>query len=293
MVRVFPRCSKTKQAAHSKPSPTGRQRRAPLAFTLEAIEQYYNVPQADAANELGVSVTTMKQICRRLGIDRWPYQRPCHVAGSQGRRTERQDLSSEGAGSGDPSFVRVGPVAGDGDGRATTPLSLSNLTSETASSLSSPFSLSDSSLSSQSTPTTLRTRSFNSTCGQAQVDPSAIAICWEPRARGFPVRPTHLRPASSACDVTFSPGLPASVPQEFPAHGLSTSSMPCAGSWGKSAEEDITRGDDQDCEGLPFWLPPPPPLLPRVHTDSCAHNPCQAADGFSEEGGDYRLHVSS
>lgn len=309
-VCVFPRCSRTRQAdRHSKPRPPGKRRRVPLAFTLEALEQYYNVPQAAAANELGVSVTTMKQICRRLGIERWPYQRPCLAAGPQGlSRGERpRDASSEGPGGGGPtqdgrtSSEPAGLGAWDdqgGDGRASTPLSLSKLAIEAASSVpSSPYSISDSLLSSQSTPTVLRSRSFQAIYGQAQVHPS-IALGWEPQ--GFPVRPTHLRHASLTShqnregDVRSSPGLPAPVPQEFSARVLPTSSTPRAGCWGRPAKEDVTRGDVQDCEDLLAWLPPPPQLLPRAHAPTCllqTRIPCPTTDGCCEEDENYPLHV--
>ena len=33
-------------------------------------------PQPEAAQILGISLTTLKQVCRRLGVTRWPYRRP-------------------------------------------------------------------------------------------------------------------------------------------------------------------------------------------------------------------------
>jgi hypothetical protein len=307
-VCVFPRSSKTRQIKHSDPPVTGKRRRDPLAFTLEAIEQYYDVAQADAANELGVSVTTMKQICRRLGIGRWPYRRPKLVKGSQGRRSERQDASSEGAGTGgamhnqgeghalslssQASEIASSEGAGtggamhnQGEGHA---LSLSSQASEIASSASTPCGIPDA-LSRQSTSTTLGSRSFvfHPLSGQAQVDPS-IAPCREPL--GFPVRPTHIRPASStshqsfAGDVSSSPRLLESVP---PPTSMRSAGYP--------AGEMINHGDGEDFQGLLSWLPPPQLLPPRAHAQTYPttypHIPGETVDGYPEEDGDYPLYV--
>lgn len=37
----------------------------------------FHLPQPDAAKALGISLTTLKQVCRRHGMFRWPYRRPC------------------------------------------------------------------------------------------------------------------------------------------------------------------------------------------------------------------------
>jgi len=42
---------------------------------LESIEPLFDLPQKDAAKELGISLTALKQVCRKLGVDRWPYWR--------------------------------------------------------------------------------------------------------------------------------------------------------------------------------------------------------------------------
>lgn len=49
--------------------------RNPLEFTIESIQSVCNMPQSKAAQELSISVTTLKQVCRRLGLRRWPYRR--------------------------------------------------------------------------------------------------------------------------------------------------------------------------------------------------------------------------
>jgi len=49
--------------------------RKPLTFRLEQLEPLFCKPQSIAAKELGVSVTTLKQVCRHLGLDHWPFRR--------------------------------------------------------------------------------------------------------------------------------------------------------------------------------------------------------------------------
>jgi hypothetical protein len=44
-------------------------------LTAEVLAGLFGMPMADAARSYGVSPTTMKRACRRLGIGRWPYSR--------------------------------------------------------------------------------------------------------------------------------------------------------------------------------------------------------------------------
>jgi hypothetical protein len=78
-VLVFPR-RKIGQGDSVSPE-TDRQyqyqrRRRPCEFTYAAIAERFDRPQAEAARAFGISITTMKQICRQLSIQRWPYRRP-------------------------------------------------------------------------------------------------------------------------------------------------------------------------------------------------------------------------
>jgi hypothetical protein len=51
--------------------------RLPVKVDRETIEAMFGMPQPEASRALGVSLTALKQVCRKLGIPRWPYQRPC------------------------------------------------------------------------------------------------------------------------------------------------------------------------------------------------------------------------
>ncbi len=46
-----------------------------MALNLEAVQAKFNLPQQEAARALGISVTSLKQVCRKLGVTRWPYHR--------------------------------------------------------------------------------------------------------------------------------------------------------------------------------------------------------------------------
>ena len=57
--------------------------RLPIQLDRESIASMFRMPQPEASRALGVSLTALKQVCRKLGISRWPYQRSC----SQARRS--------------------------------------------------------------------------------------------------------------------------------------------------------------------------------------------------------------
>ena len=54
-----------------------RRKREPMTFTTDDISPYFNLPQKQACDALGVSLTSMKHICRSLGLSKWPYRRRC------------------------------------------------------------------------------------------------------------------------------------------------------------------------------------------------------------------------
>jgi hypothetical protein len=42
-------------------------------ITLEVIKRQFNVSSQQAADNLGIHVTTMRILCKKYGIRRWPY----------------------------------------------------------------------------------------------------------------------------------------------------------------------------------------------------------------------------
>ena len=63
------------------PSPGMRARtlaprgRPPVKVDLEELQSKFDRPQPEAAQALGISLTCLKLVCRRLGLKRWPYRR--------------------------------------------------------------------------------------------------------------------------------------------------------------------------------------------------------------------------
>ena len=50
-------------------------RRPPITVDLDSLKPLFHLPQPEAAKKLGISLTSLKMTCRRLGVNRWPYQR--------------------------------------------------------------------------------------------------------------------------------------------------------------------------------------------------------------------------
>ena len=73
-VRIFPR-HKLGDDRTASGSERVRGRR-PLLVSREMVEGKFELKQKDAANDFGISLTAFKQVCRKLGVDRWPYRRP-------------------------------------------------------------------------------------------------------------------------------------------------------------------------------------------------------------------------
>mmetsp|Transcript_20230 Transcript_20230/g.46013 ORF Transcript_20230/g.46013 Transcript_20230/m.46013 type:complete len:177 (-) Transcript_20230:129-659(-) len=47
----------------------------PVDLDLPTIEGMFHMRQEDAAASLGISLSSLKSACRRLGVRRWPYSR--------------------------------------------------------------------------------------------------------------------------------------------------------------------------------------------------------------------------
>jgi len=84
-VRIFPRRKITGGVAPEKG-------RAPMKVDIDQVRAHFGRPQSQAATELGLSLTALKQICRKLGVPRWPYQRPSKM--DQARSTKPAKASA-------------------------------------------------------------------------------------------------------------------------------------------------------------------------------------------------------
>jgi hypothetical protein len=72
-VRLFPRrkAQDNGKSPQQERSSTTRNGRAPMVLSLDAIAPLFDLPQAQAAQRLGVALTSLKVVCRKLGVDRW------------------------------------------------------------------------------------------------------------------------------------------------------------------------------------------------------------------------------
>jgi hypothetical protein len=70
-VRLFPR-----RKVGDRQAVAPEKGRLPVSFDLRTVGAFFSMPQAEAAQELGISLTALKQVCRKLGVVRWPYRRP-------------------------------------------------------------------------------------------------------------------------------------------------------------------------------------------------------------------------
>eukprot|EP00960_Hanusia_phi_P036883 752581-Hanusia_phi.AAC.2 len=69
-----------------------------VSLSKEDIEKLFHLRQVEAAELLGLSLTALKTVCRKVGILRWPYSRdrqlaaPGRVSLSGGRHQEGIDM---------------------------------------------------------------------------------------------------------------------------------------------------------------------------------------------------------
>ena len=69
-VSLFPRRKAGETAERMAKKGEGR----PVHIHRKSIEALYGKPQAEAASDLGIALTTLKHLCRKMGIVRWPFQ---------------------------------------------------------------------------------------------------------------------------------------------------------------------------------------------------------------------------
>ncbi len=46
-----------------------------VEFCPEMLKQHFTVPLSEAARRLGICVTAIKKVCRKMGIQKWPFQK--------------------------------------------------------------------------------------------------------------------------------------------------------------------------------------------------------------------------
>mmetsp|Transcript_53933 Transcript_53933/g.127448 ORF Transcript_53933/g.127448 Transcript_53933/m.127448 type:complete len:442 (+) Transcript_53933:115-1440(+) len=83
--------------------------RIELDLDKETVSKYFKMPLLEAATKIGIGATTLKRVCRRLGITRWPFARgPSQQKGKERQQSSAPDQHSTGGESATESAARVG-----------------------------------------------------------------------------------------------------------------------------------------------------------------------------------------
>jgi hypothetical protein len=90
-VRIFPR----RKIAGGVGGVAPEKGRAPLKVGIVAVRAHFGRPQSQAATELGLSLTALKQICRKLGVPRWPYQRPSKIDQARSTKSVKASVAKD------------------------------------------------------------------------------------------------------------------------------------------------------------------------------------------------------
>jgi len=81
VVRIFPR-----RKAGESTSACPEKGREPLKFDVNSIQPLFALAQKDAARALGISLTALKKVCRKLGIHSWVQVRDVRAHAASPRR---------------------------------------------------------------------------------------------------------------------------------------------------------------------------------------------------------------
>ena len=124
VARVFLRKRRGEAGQQGDQQPSQKE----ILITNETIESLLHLRQVDAANQLGISLTALKNACKYLGFDDWPTARSNLIAAQHGRSGELPSLvtaagqagglHAEGSSSVRPFVERgVGNAAAAAEGR--------------------------------------------------------------------------------------------------------------------------------------------------------------------------------
>ena len=97
--------------------------RKPIAIERSTFEAVFHMPQPDAAKQLGISLTSMKQVSRKLGLTKWPYRRQCKLA-SKGKCKGKSTAHADTAGVGMQRSTQLQMTQGDFETANTALLTL-------------------------------------------------------------------------------------------------------------------------------------------------------------------------
>uniref|UniRef100_A0A7S4NPG4 RWP-RK domain-containing protein n=1 Tax=Guillardia theta TaxID=55529 RepID=A0A7S4NPG4_GUITH len=74
-----------------------------VVLSPASLSKLFHMRQLDAAKHLGISLTSLKSACRRIGLDRWPYERTyermsergCRKGSRKGRKESARESGKE------------------------------------------------------------------------------------------------------------------------------------------------------------------------------------------------------
>eukprot|EP00293_Proteomonas_sulcata_P016786 CAMPEP_0184294452 /NCGR_PEP_ID=MMETSP1049-20130417/5644_1 /TAXON_ID=77928 /ORGANISM="Proteomonas sulcata, Strain CCMP704" /LENGTH=284 /DNA_ID=CAMNT_0026602743 /DNA_START=55 /DNA_END=909 /DNA_ORIENTATION=+ len=101
--------------------------RPALVVDRAFIESLLHLPLSEAAEEVGVCVTSLKRMCRKVGVQRWPYVRRFPVGSGNSQQPSKQlklaedDLSAEDTAPGSPTIADANHL-GSTSAPATVPI---------------------------------------------------------------------------------------------------------------------------------------------------------------------------
>eukprot|EP00960_Hanusia_phi_P050573 760297-Hanusia_phi.AAC.2 len=83
-VVLYPRRKKSKVASPRE-----------IVFDSKYVANFFHLPQPEAAIKMGISLSALKSVCRRVGVRRWPYKRQYTTNDSQGEEETTKDKWEE------------------------------------------------------------------------------------------------------------------------------------------------------------------------------------------------------
>ena len=101
---VFPR----RKVGRSSRAPGGGNSRAPVVLSEEKLRECFDLPLHVASKKMGICITAIKKVCRKLGIHKWPYRElKERKAAIKGRGGDADVAGSVGADTGLVEHQRV------------------------------------------------------------------------------------------------------------------------------------------------------------------------------------------
>eukprot|EP00960_Hanusia_phi_P063253 765422-Hanusia_phi.AAC.3 len=110
--------------------------RSPVVVTEEKLKQCFDLPLHVASKKMGICITAIKKVCRKLGIHKWPYRYILpvlsRVVDSFFLRDLKERKNAAGKAPSEGSYSNIGGITISPEGRNTVPLETLSEASEYA-----------------------------------------------------------------------------------------------------------------------------------------------------------------